>query len=445
MTNQALKPGDRLRILIIAEHTSMRFGGEAALPAHYFRVLTQRELPVWLMTHARVRPELERTFHAHLDRIHFIEDNWFHRLMWKVGDKLPARLAYFSTGLLSRLFTQWQALQIARGLVSTHGIDIVHQPIPVSPKEPSLLSNLGAPLVIGPMNGGMDYPPAFSERTTLIGRVLVYAGRQATELMHLVIPGKRRAGLLLVANERTRAALPRICKSPVDLLVENGVDLELWRTKKSLEGAHQPPNNGPCVFVFMGRLVDWKAVDLLLEAFAQCSPTSNRQLLIVGDGPERSALEDLADRLGLLNKDSTGQAAVSFLGWLDQQECAKVLGKADAMILPSLMECGGAVVLEAMAAGLPVIATDWGGPADYLDERCGILVKPSGKDCFTTGLAEAIDHLARNPQIRLAMGKEGRRRVETVFNWDSKVDQILGLFEKTIKDDHSGQNGNSIQ
>ena len=68
-----------MRILIVAEHASARFGGEAALPLHYYRVLRNREHPVWLLTHARVRNELSELYPEDIgSRIAFIEDTWFH-------------------------------------------------------------------------------------------------------------------------------------------------------------------------------------------------------------------------------------------------------------------------------------------------------------------------------------------------------------------------------
>lgn len=75
---------------------------------------------------------------------------------------------------------------------------------------------------------------------------------------------------------------------------------------------------------------------------------------------------------------------VVFSGWLSQEKCAIKLQQADALVLPSLREPGGAVVMEAMAVGLPVIATNWGGPADYLNSACGILVEPTSKEGFLT-------------------------------------------------------------
>lgn len=200
-----------LRILITAEHTSARFGGEAALPLHYFRVLINRGAEVWLVTHSRVRSELQALYPSAEERVHYIEDDAFHQWMWRLGQKLPARLAYFTTGLLSRSYTQIKARRVIRVLVAKHGINLVHQPIPVSPKEPSWMFGLGAPLVVGPMNGGIDYPPGFQAGHSVAGRLAVALGRFVSATFHWFIPGKPRAALLLVANQRTNAHCREAC------------------------------------------------------------------------------------------------------------------------------------------------------------------------------------------------------------------------------------------
>src|SRR5205085_7085741 len=110
--------------------------------------------------------------------------------------------------------------------------------------------------------------------------------------------------------------------------------------------------------VYVGRLVDWKRVDLLIHACAKLSGRLNFNLDVVGDGPLRAALEEQVRHSSL-----TGH--VRFHGRLPQATAADTLRKADALVLPSMRECGGAVVLEAMASGVPVIAANWGGPADY--------------------------------------------------------------------------------
>jgi hypothetical protein len=127
------------RVLILAEHASAQFGGEAVLPLHYFRVLLARGVPVWLITHARVRKELSEWFADSLDLITLIEDRCYHVLLWRMSASVPARLGYITTGFISRVLTQLTPRSIARELIVRHGISVVHQPMPVSPSLPTVI------------------------------------------------------------------------------------------------------------------------------------------------------------------------------------------------------------------------------------------------------------------------------------------------------------------
>jgi glycosyltransferase involved in cell wall biosynthesis len=105
------------------------------------------------------------------------------------------------------------------------------------------------------------------------------------------------------------------------------------------------------------------------------------------------------------------------------------------MVLPSLRECGGTVILEAMAMGLPVIATRWGGPANYVDDSMGIRVAPDTRESFIGGLAEAMIELAESPQLRRQMSEAARRRAGTnYYDWDSKADRMLEIFRQTLQE-----------
>jgi glycosyltransferase involved in cell wall biosynthesis len=381
---------------------------------------------VWLLVHERTRSELESLFPHDKDRIVFVPDTKAHLFLWRISQRLPDRISNFTTGFLLRYLTQVAQRREIRRLVRDQAISVIHQPIPVSPKEPSFIYGMNAPVIIGPMNGGMDYPPGFRKLQGRMERLALAAGRRLADVMNFLFPGKRKAAMLLVANERTRAALPRgMCRNVVTL-VENGVDLALWSAPTA---ATKVTTSASAHFIFMGRLVALKAVDLLLLAFKRASAHSPMTLSIIGEGDERINLEQIARSLGILDDGNTQPGKVCFLGWMSQVDCARQLAQCDALVLPSLHECGGAVVLEAMAMEVPVIATAWGGPVDYLDSSCGILIEPSSKEAFVEGLTQALNRLSVHPQDRRAMGRAGRLKVITDFDWETKVDQMLRFYK----------------
>lgn len=412
-----------LRVAIVAEHASARFGGEAVLPLHYFRILRRRGVEAWLVGHARTEDELRALLPQENGRMLFVADHPLQKAMWRLGRFLPRKIAEITTGWVSHLCTQVQQRRLLRRLIAEQAINVVHEPIPVSPKMPSLTFGLGVPVIIGPLNGGMDYPPGFPEMQKTAERYFVGFGRLCSNFLNRLLPGKLRAHTVLVANPRSGRALPAGCRGRVLTLVENGVDLALWQP-----AARPAGDDGRAVrFIFLGRLVDWKGVDILIDAFADVVATLPAELHIVGDGPERPRLEAQAGRRGL-------RAQVRFHGFVPQSECPPLLAAADAMVLPSLYECGGAVVLEAMAAGLPVIATDWGGPADYLDAACGILVEPLDRPAFTAALVAAMLRLASDPALRRRLGQAGRDKVKREFDWEHKVDAMLRLYRTAVRE-----------
>jgi glycosyltransferase involved in cell wall biosynthesis len=262
---------------------------------------------------------------------------------------------------------------------------------------------------------------AFRARQNPTIDLLIAIGHQCVDFFNRLLPGKIKAETVLVANDRTKQALPSGVQGKIIELVENGVDFSVWRSESSLSTARA----GQVHFVFLGRLEDWKAVDLLLEAFAPVAAQTDAVLEIIGDGHIRGELEAQTARLGI-------DSSVVFSGWLSQEECALKMQQADAMVFPSLREPGGAVVLEAMAVGLPVIATNWGGPADYLNSTCGILVEPTSKEGFVKGLTDAMLKLAHSAELRQSMGCAGGERVRQHFDWERKVDRIIEIYQQTL-------------
>jgi glycosyltransferase involved in cell wall biosynthesis len=416
-------------VLIIADHASFRFGGEAALPLHYFRVLTKRNLPVRLITHSRVRDELRLAFPDHQHLITYIEDGPVQKSMYHLGKHLPDRISYFTAGFVSRIYTQFQALQVARRLVKTEGVTVIHQPMPVSPREPTLLRKMGVPVVIGPMNGNIDFPLGFRRQQHRFVHGAVGMARSAAQaLTKFLLPGKLEAAALIVANTRTRSALPSKYPGRIYTIPENGVDLQLWTPPGETSRTDRV-----CRCVFVGRLVDWKAVDLLVSAFLAIPDRQRLALNIVGDGPQHARLVEMARAAGALAGAEGDPGHVFFSGWRTQGECAEILRRSDVFVLPSLMECGGAVVLEAMAVGLPVVATDWGGPADYLDAECGILVRPDDAEQFKRDLGAAMTKLATSPALRARMGARGREKVAAQFDWERKAEQMLSIYQQVAQ------------
>lgn len=409
------------KILIVAQNASTRFGGEAIIPVHYFRILRKRGHNVRMLAHSRNRAELSEIFENSCDRIYYIDDTIFHRVLSKICEKLPLESLRQIAGVVLNFVNELFQRGYIRRLVREGLVDIIHQPIPVSPKMPSLIFGFGVPVIIGPMNGGMNYPQDWRQLESRAERYFVSTVRALATLSEKLIPGKSKANVLLVANERTRQALP-VSHARIEILSENGVDRGIFFPNQP----HMTRAGTSLRLVFMGRLVEWKAVDFSLRAISEArSRGLDVTLDVLGDGPDLG-------RLQLLTKELHLESEVRYLGFRSQQNCIEVLREADALILNSVYECGGAVILEAMSLGLPVIASEWGGPKDYVNSSTGLLVHPSPRETFAYRLADAIEKLVLNTGFRAALGRSGAERVAEHFDWERKIDKVVAIYTREL-------------
>lgn len=169
-----------------------------------------------------------------------------------------------------------------------------------------------------------------------------------------------------------------------------------------------PPREGTGQGVlFVGRLIKSKGVDILLEAMRACP---GERLTIVGDGPERRALEEAA----------RGNPNVSFAGMVDSVEVDRHLARAGIFVLPSLEEGLPNVVMEAMALGVPVVATKVGGIPDLIAHgETGWLVEPGNAGA----LADGIQRLMADAPLRASIAANGRAAMVR-YEWAVAVESI---------------------
>lgn len=207
------------------------------------------------------------------------------------------------------------------------------------------------------------------------------------------------------------------------VIITNGVDLEQ-------RAGTLPPRLPKRYVLGIGRLVDIKGFDLLIDAFAAASLPQDVALVIVGDGIERQALAECAERAGI-------GARVLFTGALGREGVAAVAAAALVLAVPSRVETFGIVVLEGWRAGIPVVATSRGGPADLIHDGVdGFLVDPEDRAEF----AALIARLVADPGASCAVAARGRERA-TDFSWDSVVSGYLGLYAALHRDDHAATIG----
>jgi len=409
-----------MRIALIAMNASLHKGGESARPIHYARGLLALGYDVRLYTHARCRGEILADYPDLADRTHFVADTLIQSWAWRLGHRLPERAREFTAGQIVSLCTQRSVMRAIRALPESDRPDVIHQVTPISPKAPSCVRHTG-PVVIGPLNGDIDYPKAFAHREPWLDAMLIHLGRPLATLANKVFSGKAHADVLLVSNSRTQRALPVQNHGQIHELTANAVDLARWA--RTVE--HGPRER--VRLVFLGRLVRFKCLDLLLEAFAASDELQSKaELVIIGGGPQRQPLEHQAKRLGIADR-------VQMMGWVDHETAIETMLGCDAMVFPSLQDPGGAAVMEACAMGLPVICADWAGPAEYLPEGAGLLVPIDSTEAYLKGLTEHMLDLTRFPARRAEFGAAARQAAFQGFDWTNRVAELDRCYMELLR------------
>ncbi|MEU9851788.1 glycosyltransferase family 4 protein [Streptomyces sp. NPDC047974] len=225
-------------------------------------------------------------------------------------------------------------------------------------------------------------------------------------LEHWALARAHRGNLLIAVSPSTEAALHAIGVPPERIrVVHNGVHDPAPRTARSPEP----------VFLVLGRLVDYKRVDLLLRLWERVRPVTGGRLVVVGDGPERERLRRLAGD------------GVEFTGHVSEEEKHRLLCEAWLLLHPAAVEGWGLVVTEAGARGTPTLGFDVPGLRDSVrDGVTGVLAR--GESSF----AAAWCALALDTGRREAMG-EAAARLAAEFRWSRTVRRFRAIASEAVE------------
>jgi glycosyltransferase involved in cell wall biosynthesis len=202
------------------------------------------------------------------------------------------------------------------------------------------------------------------------------------------------------------------------VLLPNGVDIDLIHnvSSASLEG-------NPAI-LFLGHPTYIKGIDILLKAFGSNTRdhiARHAHLHIVGSSDACEYYKEHVRRIGLSEK-------VHFWGYMTHSQALSMLKGSDIFVLPSRYENFPVVLLEAMAAGKPIIATNVGGIPEIIEDKSnGILVNPSALE-----IAEALKELIEHEEFRKTLGEKNTRDAEK-FSWKNIADKYVDLYESLIR------------
>jgi glycosyltransferase involved in cell wall biosynthesis len=254
--------------------------------------------------------------------------------------------------------------------------------------------------------------------------VVILHGRN-TNLRYTDAPGQARrfrealsqADRLVIVGEPLRFHAEKLSgRADHIVTVWNGVAAPPWRRSTPA------PDDAPVQFVTVANLQEGKGVDLLIEACARliASGVEGWRLTIVGDGPQRGALDRQVAARGLGEK-------VSFAGAMSNSGVFEQLGRSDVFVLPSYREAFGVAYLEAMASGLLAIGVEGQGPSQFIAHgRTGVLIKPRDAVAVEAALREVLSDDSRGWR---AIAAAGARHVRENCGWDAHAKKLLGVFE----------------
>ncbi len=250
----------------------------------------------------------------------------------------------------------------------------------------------------------------------------VYEFPDATPLHRwLLRRNLRRADAVVSTSEVMARRTAQVCPglSPITV-VPFGVNTQRFSAR--------PVSKDALVVGTVKALAPKYGIDILLRAFAGLSAgrTEAVRLRIVGDGPQRSELEQLADDLGI-------KARVDFVGAVPHHQVPQELNRLDVYVALSRThsESFGVAVIEASACGLPVVVSEAGGLPEVVERDCSGFIVPMED---SRAAAERIAELLADDALRARMGAAGRERVVKRYSWDDCVDRLLEVYGNALRE-----------
>jgi len=373
---------------------------------------------VWVITHSYNREGVQEALMQRAQsRVHFNFINLpsLLRLFYKVG--FGERIYYYLWQILA-----WET---ARKLHREFQFDMAHHITFGNYWMPSFIGAfLPIPFIWGPIGGGQKTPKGLMREYSLYGRIAEMVRSIAQWLGRNDYFRRRclkKAKAILVCNRETREKISRRYGNKIYYFPVNGASLN----DISIKSNGKISKNTFRVLT-AGRLHRLKGFALAIRSFRIFSEKfPDSELIIVGKGPEELRLKQLIQHLEF-------QSKVKFYPWLPREELLLKIRSSDVFLFPSLRDGGGAVVVEAMASGTPIICLNTAGPGFHIQKEWGIKVDPKNSDYVINEMAKALERLYLNKDLRINMGKAGRKRAEEFYLWDKLGERLQEIYKEIL-------------
>lgn len=374
---------------------------------------------LWVITHDYNRAEIQRaprsTSHRRV-RFVYVKLPPFLRLLYRVS--FGERIYYYLWQILA-----WRT---AVRLHRRERFDLAHHLTFGNYWMPSFIGAfLPVPFIWGPIGGGQKVPQVFFKEYSFKEKILEWsrdgaqwAGRNLLLSRRICM---RRAKLILVCNRETKAMFPEKYWPKIQYFPVNGIS-----PRELARGVPRAKKGSAVRLLTAGRLIRLKAFDIVLRSLARVVEGDPRaRLEIIGQGPEEPTLRRLAQELGLEDR-------VEFIPWLSRKDLLRHMRASDVFVFASLRDGGGAVVVEAMASGIPVVCLNVGGPGFHVRDAWGITIDPGEPETVVKEMGKAILRLDRSPALRRKMGRRGLTRAKRFYVWDEQEERLRNLYQRVM-------------
>jgi len=404
----------RLKVLISAYACEPGKGSEPGVGWQTALALSEKH-EVWVLTRSNNRTVIEAELTRHsglcLNVIYHDLPAWACRLKHNLAG---LHLYYYAWHLF--------AIRKVRAAHRRSGFDLAHHLTFGRLRSPSCVAFLGIPFLFGPVGGGDYVPPGFENELGVQGRFYEWM-RHITHALAALDPFLRKtvrsASIAIGTTDKAVEALHKLGAGEAFRASEAGLTAaEAAALGKLAETAPDTPFR----FMSAGRLIGLKGFSLGLRAFAAAG-IPHAEYWLIGDGPDRQRLENLARELGVSEQ-------VRFLGWCVREKALESMGQCHVLVHPSLHDSGGWVCLEAMAAAKPVICLNWAGPGTQVPDTAGFLVVPKSTEQVIDQMAAAMGRLVNDSDLRHKMGAYGQQHIQNYFLWVKKAEYYSELYHR---------------
>jgi glycosyltransferase involved in cell wall biosynthesis len=317
---------------------------------------------------------------------------------------------------------EWRAWQQLRDRIFGGEFDVVLRILPMSAVLPSpfafFLRKGPIPIVIGPINGGLPFADGFSQADN--EKQWISSLRSLYRFLPFARSTYRNAAAIIAASSQTYSEFASY-RDKLFFVPENGVGLFLCS-----DDERGPEPGAKFELIFVGGLIPCKACDLALRAAAPLLRSDLARFTALGDGPERSRLEELAKSLGI-------EKAVSFLGWVRHEEVIRRLRSADVMVFPSVRDFGAGAVFEALATGAVPVVADFGGPGDIVRSEMGCKIPLTNENDFVAQMERILTELAHNREWLEQLRRQGMAYARERLTWDAKARATTRVLQWVVR------------